>query len=154
MDGLTESGRFWRKEPKLTRALRTEGRQTGATRKATARRELTAAEALKVILKSLEEAKAEDLNSIDISGKSALGDYMVIATGRSQRHVGAIADRLIDDLKSAGGRDIRVEGMPNCDWVLIDSGDVIVHIFRPEVRTFYNLEKMWLAESSAGPVAV
>lgn len=79
---------------------------------------------------------------------------MVVASGRSQRHVGAIADRVVDDLKSAGGHDIRVEGMPNCDWVLIDAGDIIVHVFRPEVRIFYNLEKMWLADLSAGPVAV
>jgi ribosome-associated protein len=107
-----------------------------------------------VVLKCLDEAKAEDPISIDISGKSTLGDYMVVASGRSQRHVGAIADRLLDDLKSAGGHDLRVEGMPHCDWVLIDAGDVIVHIFRPEVRTFYNIEKMWLADHPAAPVAV
>jgi ribosome-associated protein len=115
---------------------------------------LAAADALKVVLKSLDEAKAEDPTSIDIRGKSTLGDYMVVASGRSQRHVGAIADRLLDDLKSAGGRDLKVEGMPHCDWVLIDAGDVIVHIFRPEVRTFYNIEKMWLADHPAAPVAV
>ncbi len=68
---------------------------------------------------------------------------MVVASGRSQRHVGAIADRLIEKLKEDGVRDTRVEGMPLCDWVLIDAGDVIVHIFRPEAREFYNLEKMW-----------
>lgn len=107
-----------------------------------------------MVLKGLDEAKAEDLVSIDITGKSALGDFMVVASGRSQRHVGAIADRLIDDLKSAGGRNIRVEGMPHCDWVLIDAGDVIIHVFHPEVRTFYNIEKMWLADQPAGPVAV
>ena len=107
-----------------------------------------------MVLKSLDEAKAEDPISIDISGKSTLGDYMVVASGRSQRHVGAIADRLLDDLKSVGGQDLRVEGMPHCDWVLIDAGDVIVHIFRPEVRTFYNIEKMWLADHPAAPVAV
>jgi ribosome-associated protein len=107
-----------------------------------------------VILKSLEEAKAEDQISIDISDKSSIGDYMVVASGRSQRHVGAIAHRLLDDLKSAGYRDQRVEGMPHCDWVLIDAGDVIVHVFRPEVREFYNIEKMWLADQPAGPVAI
>ena len=107
-----------------------------------------------MVLKSLDEAKAEDPTSIDISGKSTLGDYMVVASGRSQRHVGAIADRLLDDLKMAGCRDLKVEGMPHCDWVLIDAGDVIVHVFRPEVRTFYNIEKMWLADHPAAPVAV
>jgi ribosome-associated protein len=107
-----------------------------------------------VVLAGLDEAKAEDPISIDITGKSSLGDYMVVASGRSQRHVGAIADRLLDDLKDAGGHDLRVEGMKNCDWVLIDAGDVIVHVFRPEVRSFYNIEKMWLAEHPAAPVAV
>jgi ribosome-associated protein len=107
-----------------------------------------------VVLKSLEDAKAEDRISIDISNKSSIGDHMVVASGRSQRHVGAIADRLVDDLKSAGYRDLRVEGVPHCDWVLIDVGDVIVHVFRPEVREFYNIEKMWLADQPAGPVAI
>ena len=68
---------------------------------------------------------------------------MIVASGRSQRHVGAVADRLIDKLKENGIRDTRVEGMPLCDWVLIDAGDVIVHVFRPEARAFYNIEKMW-----------
>jgi ribosome-associated protein len=107
-----------------------------------------------VVLDSLVEAKAEDPVTINITGKSSLGDYMVVASGRSQRHVGAIADRLLDDLKTAGGTDLRIEGLPHCDWVLIDAGDVIVHVFRPEVRTFYNLEKMWLADHPAAPVAV
>ncbi len=91
----------------------------------------------------LEDAKADDLVSIDLAGKTALSDTMIIASGRSQRHVGAIADKLIERLKEEGVRDTRVEGMPLCDWVLIDAGDVIIHIFRPEVREFYNLEKMW-----------
>jgi ribosome-associated protein len=107
-----------------------------------------------VILKSLDDSKAEDLVSIDITEKSSLGDYMVVASGRSHRHVSAIADHLVEDLKAAGGRDLRVEGTPHCDWVLIDAGDVIVHIFRPEVRSFYNIEKMWLAEHPANPAAV
>jgi len=121
---------------------------------ATARRDLAAAEALKAVLTSLEEAKAEDLVSIDITGKSSLGDYMVVASGRSSRHVGAIAERLMDDLKEKGVRDVRVEGLKNCDWVLVDTGDLIIHLFQPEVRTFYNLEKMWQADQLAGPVAV
>jgi ribosome-associated protein len=68
---------------------------------------------------------------------------MVIATGRSNRHVSAIADRLVERLKAEGFRNLRIEGVPQCDWVLVDSGDVVVHLFRPEVRTFYNLEKLW-----------
>jgi len=92
--------------------------------------------------------------TIDLAGKSSLGDYMLVASGRSPRHVGAIADRLLEDLKAAGGHDFRVEGMPHCDWVLIDAGDVIAHIFHPEVRSFYNIEKMWLADQPGGPVAV
>ena len=78
-----------------------------------------------------------------MAGKTSLGDTMIVASGRSQRHVGAIAERLIERLKEEGVRDTRVEGMPLCDWVLIDAGDVIVHVFRPEAREFYNLEKMW-----------
>jgi len=107
-----------------------------------------------VVLDSLEEAKAEGPVTINITGKSSLGDYMVVASGRSQRHVAAIADRLPDDLKEAGGTGLHVEGLPHCDWVLIDAGDVIVHVFRPEVRSFYNIEKMWLADHPAAPVAV
>jgi ribosome-associated protein len=81
-----------------------------------------------------------------LAGETSLGDTMIVASGRSQRHVGAIADKLIERLKEEGVRDTRVEGMPLCDWVLIDAGDVIVHIFRPEAREFYNLEKMWGSE--------
>jgi ribosome-associated protein len=95
------------------------------------------------VLTSLDEAKAEDVVSIDLRGKTALADDMIIATGRSTVHVGAIADKAIKACKAAGVVAPRVEGLPQCDWVLIDAGDVIVHIFRPEVRQFYNLEKMW-----------
>ena len=94
----------------------------------------------------LADAKAENVVSIDLAGKSSIGDFMLIASGRSDRHVGAIADRLLKQFKQHGVTDVRVEGLPGCDWVLIDAGDIIVHIFRPEVRDFYNLEKMWLAE--------
>jgi len=104
-------------------------------------------EALKTVLASLEDAKAEDTITIDIQNKSSIGDFMVVTSGRSHRHVGAIADRLIGDLKNAGIGPVRVEGLPNCDWVLVDAGDLIVHVFRPEVREFYNIEKMWSAES-------
>jgi len=143
-----------RRDQTLTPALRSEGAVRRAPRLATARRDVAAAEALKTVLASLAEAKAEDLVSIDITGKSSFGDYMVVASGRSHRHVGAIADRLLDDLKDRGIRDTRVEGLKTCDWVLVDVGDVIVHVFRPEVRAFYNIEKMWLADHPAAPVAV
>jgi ribosome-associated protein len=101
---------------------------------------------LDVVLETLDDAKAEKIVSIDLKGKTAIGDQMVVASGRSQRHVGAIADNLVRKLKEAGFGKARVEGTPQCDWVLIDAGDVIVHIFRPEVREFYNLEKMWSAD--------
>lgn len=94
----------------------------------------------------LDEAKAENIVTIDLAGKSSIGDYMVIATGRTDRHVGAIGDQLRKKIKDAGWSHVRVEGMESCDWVLIDTGDIIVHVFRPEVRDFYNLEKMWSAE--------
>jgi ribosome-associated protein len=97
----------------------------------------------RTVFESLDDSKAEDIVSIDLKGKTALADAMVIATGRSSTHVGAIADRVIKACKAAGVIAPRVEGLPQCDWVLVDAGDVIVHIFRPEVRQFYNLEKMW-----------
>jgi ribosome-associated protein len=96
------------------------------------------------ILARLDDMKAEEITTIDLRGKSSLADYMVVASGRSNRHVGAVAENVIDDLGKVGIKGLRAEGMPNCDWVLIDSGDVIVHLFRPEVRAFYNLEKMWM----------
>jgi ribosome-associated protein len=98
------------------------------------------------ILFWLDEAKAEDLIKIDLKGKSSIGDFMVVASGRSDRHVGAIAEELQKKLKEAGRTGTRVEGKETCDWVLIDAGNIIVHVFRPEVREFYNLEKMWLAD--------
>ena len=91
----------------------------------------------------LDDAKAEDTVVIDLMGKTSLADSMIVTSGRSNRHVGSIADRVIEALKESGLKDVKVEGMPHCDWVLIDAGDVIVHVFRPEVRHFYNLEKMW-----------
>ena len=87
--------------------------------------------------------KAEDTITIDLRDKSSLADAMVVTSGRSHRHVGSVADRVVENLSKAGCRDLRVEGLPHCDWVLIDAGDVIVHVFRPEVRDFYALEKMW-----------
>jgi ribosome-associated protein len=99
--------------------------------------------ALETVLASLDDSKAENIVSIDIQGKSSLADYMVVASGRSHRHVAAVADHLLTALKDAGFGNARVEGMAGADWVLIDAGDIIVHVFRPEVREFYNLEKMW-----------
>lgn len=87
--------------------------------------------------------KAEDIVTLDLAGKTSICDYMVVATGRSQRHVGSTVDNVIKELAKAGIKQVRSEGMPQCDWVLLDAGDIIVHVFREEVRTFYNLEKMW-----------
>jgi ribosome-associated protein len=100
---------------------------------------------LRIILARLDDMKAEDSVTIDLSGKSSIGDYMVVASGRSQRHVGSVADGVVKGLHQAGISSVRVEGMRQADWVLIDAGDVIVHVFRPEVREFYALEKMWSA---------
>ena len=99
------------------------------------------------ILTKLDDDKAQDIVLIDLRGKSAMADAMIIASGRSHRHVGAIADHLLRTLKDLGLGKARVEGLPHCDWVLIDAGDVIVHLFRPEVRAFYNIEKIWSVES-------
>ena len=109
---------------------------------------------LKLITTQLDDAKAEAVVKIDLNGKAAIADHMVVASGRSNRHVGAIADQLVEKLKAAGFKDLRVEGMPQCDWVLVDAGDVVVHVFRPEVRSFYNLEKLWSEHAPAERVAV
>jgi ribosome-associated protein len=98
---------------------------------------------------SLEDDKAEDVLCIDVRGKSSVADLMIVASGRSQRHVGALADHVVHKLKDAGVKNIRVEGLPQCDWVLVDAGDVLIHIFRPEVRTFYNIERLWLPDAVA-----
>jgi len=104
-----------------------------------------AQETLRIVLACLEDAKAEDSVTIDLTGKTSIGDYMVVTSGRSQRHVASVADRVVKDLHDAGIRGVRVEGLRQADWVLIDAGDIIVHVFRPEIREFYNLEKMWSA---------
>ncbi len=105
---------------------------------------------LAAILSQLSDDKAEEIVEIDLRGKSAIGDYMVICSGRSTRQVAALAEKLVDRLKQEFGRLSRIEGKDAGDWVLIDTGDVIVHIFRPEVREFYQLEKMWMpAEAQA-----
>lgn len=98
---------------------------------------------LPLVVETLDDNKAEEIVSIPLADKTSLADFMVVASGRSQRHVGAIADKLLHKLKEAGIHGARVEGMPLCDWVLIDAGDIVIHIFRPEARAFYNIEKMW-----------
>jgi ribosome-associated protein len=107
-----------------------------------------------LVLARLDDMKAEDTVTIDLTGKSTIADCMVVTSGRSNRHVGSLADHVLDDLDEAGIRGARVEGMPHCDWVVIDAGDVIVHLFRPEVRAFYNLEKMWAPALPSGRRAV
>jgi ribosome-associated protein len=109
---------------------------------------------LAAILKSLDDDKAEDIVQIDLRGKSAMGDYMVICSGRSSRQVSAIAEKLVDRLKQEHGVPSRIEGKETGDWVLIDTGDVIVHVFRPEVREFYQLEKMWLPSGQAATARI
>lgn len=115
------------------------------TAKAAAKAE--APSVLDLVLTCLDDAKAEGVVSLALDAKSALADQMVIASGRSNRHVAAIADQVVEKLKAHGHKNIRVEGLPQCDWVLVDSGPVIIHLFRPEVRTFYNLEKLWSANA-------
>ncbi len=99
-----------------------------------------------IALRCIEDMKAENTVEIDLVGKTSIADTMIVTSGRSHRHVGSIAESIVEALKNAGFGNARVEGMPACDWVLIDAGDVLVHVFRPEVRGFYNLEKMWGAD--------
>lgn len=96
-----------------------------------------------LVLDSLDDDQALDTISIPLEGKSSIADHMVIASGRSTRQVASMAQKLSEKIKTEFGRSARIEGLPNADWVLIDAGDVIVHLFRPEVRSFYNLERMW-----------
>jgi ribosome-associated protein len=114
-----------------------------STQDATLQAQPDADKTLSMVLSRLDDMKAEEPVTIDLRGKSAFSDYMVIASGRSNRHVGSISENVAKGMKEAGFKNIHVEGLPNCDWVLIDCGDVIVHVFRPEVREFYNLERMW-----------
>lgn len=100
------------------------------------------------LVECLEDDKAEDIMFIELEGKSSLADFMIIASGRSSRHVSSLADSLLHTTKKITGRPANVEGMANADWILIDTGDVIIHLFRPEVREFYNLERIWADDSS------
>lgn len=133
------------KEGRALTTVHAKGRAPVVIPKSPERGADAAARALQAVLVSLEDSKAENIVPIDIAGKSALGDYMVIVSGRSSRHVLAIADHLMTDLKDEGFGNARVEGLDGGDWVLIDTGDIIVHVFRPEIREFYNIEKMWAA---------
>ena len=109
---------------------------------------------LRAVLASLDDDKAEDVVQIDLRGKSEMGDWMVIASGRSTRQVGAMAEKLADRIKSEFGLASKMEGKETGDWVLIDTGDVIVHIFRPEVREFYQLEKMWMPSGASTATSI
>ena len=104
----------------------------------------TSDQVLALVLSSLDDDKAEDIVAIDLRGRSSIADHMVICSGRSSRQVGAIAEKLMERLKETFGRNCKIEGKDQGDWVLIDATDVIVHVFRPEVREFYQLEKMWM----------
>lgn len=107
---------------------------------------LNAADLVSLAQRRLDEDKAEEIVQIDLDGKSDVADTLIIASGRSQRHVGALADKIARSFKEIGVEGVKVEGLPACDWVLLDAGDVIVHLFRPEVREFYNLERIWAPE--------
>ena len=107
---------------------------------------------LRLVLQQLDDDQAQEVVTIDLAGKSSIADHMVIASGRSTRQVAAMAQKLAEKVKHAGFGPVKLEGLPAADWVLLDAGDVVVHLFRPEVRSFYNLERMW-AFGDAPPVA-
>jgi len=107
---------------------------------------------LALVLQQLDDDQAQEVVTIDLAGKSSIADHMVIGSGRSTRQVAAMAQKLAEKVKQAGFGPVKLEGLPAADWVLIDAGDVVVHLFRPEVRSFYNLERMW-AFGDAPPVA-
>lgn len=123
------------------------------TARATSVADDTSSDALHaLVLGQLDDDQAQDVISIDLEGKSSIADHMVVASGRSTRQVASIAQKLAEKIKQSGFGPVRLEGLPAADWVLIDAGDVVVHLFRPEVRSFYNLERMW-AFGDAPPVA-
>ncbi|MGX7951251.1 ribosome silencing factor [Tsuneonella sp. HG249] len=117
--------------------------KAGSTGGAVARPARTADELHALVMAQLDDDQAQDVVSIPLAGKSSIADHMVIASGRSTRQVAAMAQKLAEKVKAEGFGSARVEGLPAADWVLIDAGDVVVHLFRPEVRSFYNLERMW-----------
>ncbi len=131
-----------RAKPQVTSPKRKAPAKTASAPKATKRAGEASQKLLNVVLKSLDGDKAENIVAIDLTGKTPMADFMVVASGRSNRHVSAIAEHLTEELKKHGIKG-RAEGLPQGDWVLVDAMDIIVHVFRPEVRAFYNLEKMW-----------
>ena len=134
--------------PKVSKASPKTARKT-STQAAALKAQPDADKTLNMILSRLDDMKAEETVTIDLRGKSLFSDYMIVTSGRANRHVGAIAENVAKGLKETGIKSIHIEGLPNCDWVLIDSGDVIVHVFRPEVREFYNLERLWTRDPTA-----
>jgi ribosome-associated protein len=142
---LPKSGSAKSAKPKAAKS----GTRKTSTKAQASKAQDGADKTLNLILSRLDDMKAEETVTIDLRGKSAFSDYMVVTTGRVNRHVGAIAENVTKGLKENGVKGIHVEGLPNCDWVLIDSGDVIVHVFRPEVREFYNLERLWTQDPAA-----
>ncbi len=131
----------------------TEGAKTGTLPSEALSGRDASAQLVEQITHWLDEAKAEDIVKIDLAGKSSIGDFMIIASGRTDRHVGSVADRIQQNIKKVGAGSPKIEGMDACDWVLIDTGDIIIHLFRPEVREFYNLEKMWQGERPSDSTA-
>jgi ribosome-associated protein len=142
---LPKSGSAKSAKPKAAKS----GTRKTSTKAQASKAQDGADKTLNLILSRLNDMKAEETVTIDLRGKSAFSDYMVVTTGRVNRHVGAIAENVTKGLKENGVKGIHVEGLPNCDWVLIDSGDVIVHVFRPEVREFYNIERLWTQDPAA-----
>lgn len=124
--------------------------ETAAGKPASGRAPIDAENLHKLVLQSLDDDQAQEVVSIPLAGKSNIADFMVIASGRSTRQVASMAVKLSDKIKERFGRNVRIEGLPAADWVLIDADDVIVHIFRPEVRNFYNLERMWAFGDDSG----
>jgi ribosome-associated protein len=123
--------------------------QAGAnTAQSLARSDMSETALHQLVLTQLDDDQAQEVVSIPLEGKSSIADHMVIASGRSTRQVASMAQKLAEKIKQAGFGHARVEGLPAADWVLIDAGDVVVHLFRPEVRSFYNLERMWSFEGS------
>lgn len=126
--------------------------QVAAPRGAATDEDQAVTELHELVLRSLDDDQAVEVTSIPLKGKSAIADHMVIASGRSTRQVASMAEKIARRVKEELGRNVKIEGLPTADWVLIDAQDVIVHLFRPEVRTFYNLEKMWAFDGDGAPM--
>ena len=138
--------------PKVPKTSRPKTASKTSTKTAALKAQPDADKTLNLILSRLDDMKAEETVTIDLRGKSAYSDYLIVTSGRVNRHVGAIAENVTKGLKENGIKSVHVEGLSNCDWVLIDSGDVVVHVFRPEVREFYNLERLWTQNPAVAAV--